>query len=510
MLRAYLPLMTVGAVIVAMVALAPSEVPDSGVSAAVPNPEDIEEGVTATGWGDTVQACDDRSRQIDSGYSPPCFSFSGDNGGATAPGVTEDSIVVSYRSLTDGHLLETLGLLAGQPLGESPEDLARTVDGLVDYFNQNFEMYGRQIQLEHFDGQGLLTDELLGAGQDDANVDGQRASDIGAFADLSGLTQPYAEALARQEIVSVGAPYMSRQWFREHAPYAWSTFPDCTYVAEVSAEIGIERVLDERAILAGGDLANRDRKLGIIYPNNEEYVRCGERSVEMLREAGYEPVVQNYNLKLDETDANATSMLARLRSEGVTSVACGCDPLMMRALTIEAEQNQYYPEWFMLGVGFIDLDLVGQIVASGSGDQWTRVFGGSPSVAPVEFGQSEGYQAFKSVRPSEEPSIMIDWLYGMVYRLAIGIQMAGPELTPQNFAAGMYNYPGGSGELGAWRFTPDNMPGVVDARFVFWLPDEPSPFNGQPGTYGDTGERFTDPSDAPSQDELIGMLGELQ
>ena len=67
---------------------------------------------SSTGWGTSVQACADRELQVpESGYSPPCYSYTGtDNGGATTPGVDADSVTVSYR-ITEQDLLVLLGQL---------------------------------------------------------------------------------------------------------------------------------------------------------------------------------------------------------------------------------------------------------------------------------------------------------------------------------------------------------------------------------------------------------------
>lgn len=519
LLWGYLPLLVAAVVIVTLVLVVPSQVPDDAITAGQPADDQPADdgthgvaagtGETASGWGTSVTPCEDRDLQVESDYSPPCFSFTGDNGAATHRGITEDTITVSYRFLIDGHLLETLGGLAGQSLGEDAEDLWRTTAGLVDYFNTNLEFYGRTIELERFDGRGTLTAELVEAGREEADNDALTAVDMEAFADIGtglGSTQPYAEALAGREVLTFGVPYMSRQWFQEHAPYAWSSFSDCTLVAETAAQLGNERLLDEPAILAGGDLNNRPRTLGVIHPNNREYTRCTEATLDMLRSAGNEPaLVQNYTLDLGATETNAASIMARLRDADITSVGCACDPLMVRALAALAEQQGYQPEWFILGVGFWDLDLVGQMIAQGSGDQWSRSIGASPSASPEPVGESEAYRAYTSVR-DDEPSQAVDLIYAQLYRLAIGIQMAGPELTPENFQTGMFNYPGGSGALGAWAFSPENHAGVIDARIVWWDMDAASPFNGEPGTYADTGERFIDASDTPTHDELSQMI----
>lgn len=469
-------------------------------------------GLPASGWGDTVTACADRDIQVLSTYTPPCFEFAGDNGGATTFGVTADSINVSYRFLADGHLLGTLGALAGNVIDEDAEDVWRTTEALVEYFNANYQMYGRQIVLNRFDGAGSLLAEVTGGGIEQATSDALAAYDSQAFADVgNGMTstQPYAEALTSAGILSFGVGYMSQEWFTARGPYAWSVFPDCSLVADTAADVAIQRLMPEPAALAEGALNGQPRTLGIVHPNNLEYTQCADHFVARMEEAGM-PVAlrQNYTLDLGATATNAASILARLKDANITSVGCACDPLMMKALVAAAEQQGYSPEWFIVGVGYIDLDLVGQMIAAGAGDQWSHSLGGSHFAVPQPFGQSEGYYAYKTVR-DDEPSVTIDLIYAQLLRLVIGIQMAGPDLTPQTFEAGMYNYPERTGAGGTWDFSPENHSGVVDARLVFWDPNAPSPFNGQPGTYVDTGQRFRDASDAPTQDELLALAESL-
>jgi hypothetical protein len=508
-LSGYLPLIIGAVLFVGMVLVIPSEVPEGGGGSAGPAPEEGEVGVTASGFGETVELCEDRELQAESVYSPPCFTFTGDNGGETSTGVTADTIDVTYRFLLDGHLLATLGALAGIDIDEDAEDLHRTTAGLVDYFNENFEFYGRQIVLDRYDAVGSSTAELSGGGRELAQTDALNAIDRGTFADVgNGLatSQVYSEILASEGVVTIGAAYMSREWFDARGPHAWSMFPDCTRVAEVNGEVGISLLLGEPAILAGGDLQGETRRLAIIHPNQAEYTQCANVAISMMQDAGFEPNVQTYTLDLAQTDSTAASIMAQLRDNEITSVACACDPLMQRALAVLAEQQGYFPEWLIQGVGYIDIDLVGQMIAATAGSQWSRAFGGSPTAAAPAWGTSEGYLAYTSVR-DDQPSRTVDILYGQLYRLAIGIQMAGPELTAENFATGMYNYPTASGYLGAWDFAPGNHTGVIDARMVQWRDELPSTFNGEPGTYYDTGVRFTDPDELPTQEELLGELG---
>jgi hypothetical protein len=484
----YVPLVPIVAVLVGMVVVAPSDLPAGGGRGTAREVGDAE---TASGWGSTVTPCG-RARQVDGdGYSPPCFAFQGDNGGATARGVTGDTITVSYRmNPGEPHLLKVLADLAGIPFDETPEDLVRTAEGLVDHFNENFQFYGRRLELVRVPGSGSVLTELTGGGHDRAANDALKVADeVEAFADITAFTQPYADALSDRGVVNLGVAYMSREWFTARRPYAWSNLSDCSVAAEVSSEVAVKAILGFPARHAGGDLNGRGRTLGLVAPDNLEYQQCVDTGVDVLEAAGYGVDYRaDYVLNLSTITETARGIVAQLKENGITSVACACDPIMVMRLAEFADQQGYEPEWLVMGVGFTDLDLVGQMVARGSGEQWSRAFGGTPWAAQQAFGSSAGYRAYRSVR-DDEPSLLVDLLYYQLYQLAIGVQMAGPTLTPDNFETGMFAYPEGTGAAGTWDFAPEHYTGLVDYRILWWDPAVVSPFNDQPGGYRDDGTR---------------------
>jgi hypothetical protein len=498
----------VAGLVSAMVVLVPSEQPESVATGGGGAPTEVADSQTASGWGQSVTPCGDREKQVEGdGYSPPCFAFAegADNGGETTPGVTADTIKVAYRNTADPNLLSVLAQLAGVPLDETNEDLIRTTEGLVEYFNANFEMYGRQIELVRVEGRGSLIAEFTGGGQEEANNDALKvANEVGAFADITGLTQPYADALYRNQILSIGAPYMSREWFTERRPYVWSNFPDCSVASEAATEYGTKKVFGKPAEFAGGDLAGRERTVGLIAPNNLEYQQCADVGEQVVEDAGYELAFRaDYVLDLTQLQSQASNLLSQLKANNITSVVAATDPILLMYLAQQAEQQNYFPEWLVLGVGFIDLDLVGQMIARQSGDQWSRAFGGSPWAAQKPLEESEAYHAYRTVR-DDEPSVLIDIVYYQLYELVIGIQMAGPTLTPDNFETGMFAYPGGNGGAGRWDFAPEHYTGVSDIRELWWDPDATSPFNGEKGSYADNGQRY-DQGEIPEGDpEVFG------
>ncbi|HKH05179.1 MAG TPA: ABC transporter substrate-binding protein [Acidimicrobiales bacterium] len=489
-LKGYAPLAALAVVFVLVIALLPSSAP-AGVADG--DAVEVAAGQTATGWGETVTACPDRQLQVEGdGYSPPCFAFSGDNGGATTRGVTADEITVSFRVIEEPNLISVFASSAGLDYDESNEDLARTVEGLVDYFNDRYQMYGRRLTFERIAGTGSLVSEVYGAGQAEANSDAiAAATEVEAFADVSALSQPYADALARQHVMNFGAPFLSREWFVDRRPYSWSLFTDCTVIGETGTEYALNRLLGRPAEWAGGDLQGQDRRVALIAPDNPEYQQCVAASEEVIREGGEElDLVLDYNLNIANLAPQASTLLARLRDADITTVSCTCDPLMVLYLTQEAESQGYQPEWQVLGTGFTDLDLVGQAYAQGlSGDQWSRAFGLSYFAEQQPFRESAGYRAYSEVR-DDQPSQLVDILYYQLQALVIGIQMAGPNLTPETFETGMFAYPGGTGSAGTWDFFPEHYSPQVDAREVWFDTEGESGFNGEPGTYASNGTRY--------------------
>jgi hypothetical protein len=100
---------------------------------------------------DFGDGCDTKTGRIKlvSVYAPPCVEpFTGDNGGATSPGVTADSVkVVYYRADPALDPLNTAAV-GGAGADTDPQHAADTVQQFVDLYNKLFETYGRKVDVE--------------------------------------------------------------------------------------------------------------------------------------------------------------------------------------------------------------------------------------------------------------------------------------------------------------------------------------------------------------------------
>jgi hypothetical protein len=421
-------------------------------------------------------------------YSPACIAFSGANGGTTTRGVDATTIKVGYRETNDPGFQQTLAQIGGAQFQDTPADVERTITGLADYFNKHFQFYGRKLKFDFYKGQGSQTNELLGGGQQDAGADALHvASDIKAFADMSATTEPYGDALSRQKVVNFGEPYLSGKWFAQRAPYAWSVATDCTQVSNASAEIATKQMLGKNAQFAGSQYQNSKRKLAILAPDNPWYQDCVNNAQSIFKAAGFgKQEAIPYQLNLSTLSNQAASIVSKLKADGVTTVVCGCDPIFPVYLTQKADEQNYFPEWAVIGVALTDQDIVGQLFDQ---KEWQHAVGVTYLGKTIPYQATLGYAAYKSMR-SDEPATVVNLIYAQMYMLALGVQLAGPNLTPQSFQKGMQSYAGGTGEFGTWGFPPGHFTPTLDGAEIYWDPNATSPYNGKQGAYVFASARF--------------------
>ncbi|MHB8463312.1 MAG: hypothetical protein ACYDH6_00860 [Acidimicrobiales bacterium] len=445
----------------------------------------------------SVQACGGQQLQIPGDpYSPPCVTFSGSNGGATSRGVTGDSIILSYRLTSDQSFGQTLAQLAGAQLRDTNADNQRTALALADYFNSHFNFYGRKLVIKFFDGQGSLSNELLGYGQAQADADATNAAkQVGAFADITAQSEPYATALERLGVVGFGDPYMPGFWHQSHAPYDWSVATDGTKVATEVANYAVQKLCPQGtpATYAGGPLKNAPRKFAGIAPENELYQVSATVFKQVMNAHGCAVDNFKYSLDLNTESQQAANLVSKLKAGGYTTILCGCDPIFPVYLTGQEASQSYIPEFVEIGAALVDQDYVGQLYNQ---QAFAHAIGISPNLAAVPYTQTIGYAAYKTIR-TDEPAFFVNVIYLQMDMLAIGLQMAGPTLTPATYQKGMFNFPARLGPAGLWSWGPDQYTVPNDLREVCWDPKSISTYNNKAGAYIQTSDQRWTIADIP-------------
>ena len=461
---------------------------------------------------DTAAGCEER--QLASSDYGPCKAdepFSGDNGGATADGVTEDAITVTYRLGNSGQLT-SLNALAGEAaasLGSNQDAVVQDLETLVAYFNDQFELYGRRVQVEVFEGQGDFLAEYQGQEVQGAQVDASRALDLGAFADISftTMTQPYAEGLTSQNILSLSPVYLSEDWYQDRAPYAYgAAWPVGSQVGEFAGRSACQVLAGQPAEYADDSLASTPRVFGLLHPENPEYTKMGDAAVAAL-EACDQSVGRRLTFALDivSLQPEATNAVAQMKDAGVTTIICLCDEFSPLFLTGAAFSQEYGPEWLMMRWP----DPWGRLTAQDVFARSMHLGGMTPAFEDSEIGTVVDEATGGAGVSSPEA---IDAIYKQLLLLFSGLQAAGPELTPETFQAGVFSLPStDDGVFGPWEFGEGIHNPNTSFQLGWWSPDAVSNLDGVAGSVQDCGaggwHRFDDASGLGAEGSSPGCFG---
>ncbi|MDQ1438208.1 MAG: hypothetical protein QOK43_1837 [Acidimicrobiaceae bacterium] len=378
----------------------------------------------------------DPPRQIEDPQSPACVNYwEGDNGGATWQGVTRDEIRVAYPRY--------------------PGNAREVIDLWVEFFNRRFEFYGRKIRLVRYTPPGGTPVSAQFSAQDQRAI-AEAADEADAFASVfprdAGYGQDLYSELASRRIIGVESRPMSlteddlRRWH----PYVWMYPPALDTFEANQAEWICRGLARRRARFGGPDVASSTRAFAIVVQRDPAYGPSGVPNVdtlsEGLRRCGAAPVrVVEVATSSSAAGRGADeAAMADLRTAGATSITCYCDNNRLGSLQGAAAKGAYQPEWLLVPFWGQDSDLSAQVVQGQWPEQRSHTFGLTVRNRPNENSATPWFWAAREVDPSYDFSRGTttgrDTLFGLYQQmllLASGIQGAGPNLTPQTFAAGL-------------------------------------------------------------------------
>lgn len=395
-------------------------------------------------WGDR---CDETTGRImiPSVYAPPCvpaWDDSGDNGGATTKGVTAEEIVIAYFIPGPQDLL---GLAEALGVFDDAEMRISLMEDLAEFANASYETYGRKVVIKPFRGTGD------GKNPAQARADARKvAEDLGAFASIGGPTQSlaYQEELARRGVLCIAcSPSAPDSIYQDLAPYNWAVLASPDQILQGVLDFGVANLFGKPAIHAGEpSMHDKTRTIGVVHYEQDPPIfgDLTQRMQERYRAMGAEAdATISYLLDTSTLAQQAQGIISRLKSEGITSVVFAGDPFMLIDLTAAATRQNYFPEWIITGTVFTDTTSVGRLLDQ---QQWANAFGASSSPARGRPEESEGWRLYKwfhGVDPEAKKSLPTSW--PPVQLLFTGIHMAGPNLTAESFAGGMFRVPPSGG-----------------------------------------------------------------
>jgi hypothetical protein len=451
--------------------------------------------------------------------APPCVEpFTGDNGGATSPGVTADDVLIIYYE-TDPDI-DPLGAASISSLGVDvdPDGTAKALHGYADLYNKLFETYGRTVRFERFVGSGQASD--VEAAKADAIAIGEKRP----FAVVGGpanATQVFGPEIAAQGIVcgpgcSGPAP---DDVLARYAPLMWTDAPTPDQAAALTAEMVGRLAGPGKAELAGApELTAQDRRYAVVHYDTPDGTQAGvfDQLVDDLADQGIElttDVVYQYDQ--NRTQENARTIIAKLQSAGVTTVIFSGDPLTPATLTSEATNQGFFPEWILGPNLFADTTLFARTYDR---QQWQHGFGLAltPARGPAEDADAVVVYdwAYGTLPPAKTAAV----IEGTMRSLFTGIHLAGPELTPQSLQDGLHRLPVAGGgptvpqySIGSHDVWPgDDWGGIDDIALVWWDPAAAGPDEiGIAGQgmyrYALGGQRYTT-GQIPSSPERAGLF----
>jgi hypothetical protein len=435
--------------------------------------------------------CGSNVRQISwSAYAPACEpKWTGNNGGATAPGVTGTTITLSYRNAAAALMQEIYAVEPATITGTNDE-FVQTMRAYLNVFNKDFELYGRHVVLTQYDGQGSFIDEDSGQGGPQAQADAITvATSLHAFADMSlaSSTFVYDQDLSAQKVIAFGLYQQDAQYYQQNAPYAYTPGPNCSKSAESIGALFGQQLKGLPAQFAKGGLQTQTRKIGLIYENSATQAACEQQAVQALAKYGVTPASQAaiaFNYAQLQTESETA--MSQMKQAGVTTVICiACDPVSTPFYFGGATAENYYPEWYFQPVfseNATDNEVAMRLLPA---NQAQDIIGtGVPDSAP---NVAEAVKAFNLGKAAPTDQIVPEYqlVYGSMMMFFSALQAAGPNLTPQNFQAAMKAIPQSSpgGELGGWNGNDGPYDVASSFEVLKWDTTVASAADGKKGTW---------------------------
>ncbi len=441
-------------------------------------------------------------------YAPPCVPEpTGSNGGATSQGVTASAIKVVYYTAPPGDLTSAIsGNL------DTPEAVAASVKQYIRLFEATFETYGRKVEIIPMTGSGVSTDETA-ARADAVKV----ATQIKAFASIGGPAQTavYATELANRGVLCLSCGLsVPNSTYAKNAPYMWGTLPTAEQFLE-NVGLFLTKQLNNKPAKWAGDpkMRTRKRTFGVVHYDQDPPVFTGVSKVfnDLGAKNGWKPKENiTYLLDLAKLPETAASIIAKLKAAGCTTVVFLGDPIMPIYLTKAATAQNYFPEWIVTGTVLTDTT---SLARNYDQKQWAHAFGVSTLPVRTPHDDADAYRIynwFYGRMPEANKTAGV--FYPNLLQLFQGIQMAGPKLTPQTFAGGMFKMPPAGGRPGApqasygnpdlFSFAKEDFTSVDDSTLIWWDADAKGPDEqGKDGVgmyrYVDGGKRYL-PGKMPS------------
>jgi hypothetical protein len=404
-------------------------------------------------------------------FTPECFANVADNGGATAPGVTADSITVVVYLAPDTDPI--LDFITG-PIhdNDTADQIQATYEGYTAMFNEYFQTYGRKVNLKFLHGSGTSDDEVA------ARADAVKAvEELGAFAVWGGpaLAPAWTEEIKARGVICLGCSAIP-----EPAPVVFPITASGDQTRQVLAEYVTKKLNGKPAEFAGDDAFKKENRVfGQIFINTAGSPAEQDAAAfkQTLQDNGVTLTEQvPYDLSQLIADPSvATNVVSKLKAAGVTTVIVNTDPIAPKSFTEEATKQNYFPEWIYGGSALVDTNAFGRTYDQ---KQWAHAFGITSLSARTTEELQNQYDLYQWFNGTKAPAFATSGvLFPQPGLFFAGLQAAGPNLTTDTFRQGLFfgapvtktfTNPGITyGQHGIWP-GGDDYYGIDDFTEIWW------------------------------------------
>ncbi len=358
-------------------------------------------------------------------------------------------------------------------IGDVAQDFPQAVEVMKKYNTPGHQFYGRKLNYSIVDGGSFQCPEK----QTSAAV--AIANQIKPFSvvtfDVPGLIQSgynlsaemHAKSPATSRPMHFGLIDTSDKYLKQWAPFVWNEFQSITKMSRLSSTWICARLKGKKAVNAHTPAyKNMARKFALLYPNNPNANQAANEFKGFLKsDCGLTFTRNVTEFQFNDNPARAadegTTIAVRLKQAQVTSVIYLIDFLGALFHIIAFDNQDYRPEFIWNGTG-AQTNTVQRAFEQSMVD---RASIGYTSFGIQGFGFGPGdafwvYHTYHKVSPKTKkacdprseagmlhdpeycraPGAIVAWYYSWL-PLAIGMVLAGPNLTPTTVSAGLQTYP---------------------------------------------------------------------
>jgi len=412
---------------------------------------------------------------------PPCVpKFSGDNGGATSPGVTADTIKVGYYIPKPDPLFDAA--LKATGTYDPPDPTAKLYQAYFNLYEHVFELYGRHLQFVRINGTGSSSDAVA------ARADADKAAAAGVFAVLGGPPQAkqFADELAQKRILCLGGCIISQpqKYLLDNEPYLYPIGPSPDETSTFVTLLIKSQLLGKPAQWGGPDVNGKARTFALLTYNTPDgqYTAAWNDLTKKMQDIGAKVVGHvDYYLNFPTLQADGRTIAAKLKQTGATDIVFTGDPIFPSFLTKEMTKQSYFPEWVMSGTVLADTVAFAK---SFDQQQWKHAFGiniSHPLTAKTDQDAYSVHEWWYGTPPETDNNYGV--LNAPIEMFMEGLQTAGPHLTPQAFKNGVDAVPPNVdpavptvrpiityGDHGLWPGIADDPGGADNVSLLWWDP----------------------------------------